>query len=131
MQQCGDHCVGAHPSTHLLEPVPGHTSDACPAIPDSRYFRYGAPPVINPLGTSFPANTSVQPSFFVKMLQSNASINISHPAPGDWFVAAHLPPSSQKIEVKVRGLPSKDGQGQDTNVQEWPVLVHLLTADLL
>lgn len=102
--------AGAQPRAHF--------PDACPVIPDSRYFRYGAPPVINPLGTSFPANTSVQPSFFVKMLQSNASINISHPAPGDWFVAAHLPPSSQKIEVKVRGLPSRDGQGQDTNVQE-------------
>nr|KAF6491302.1 hypothetical protein HJG59_018477 [Molossus molossus] len=42
----------------------------------------------------------MQPSFLIKMLQSNASINVSHPAPGDWFVAAHLPPSSQKIEVK-------------------------------
>nr|KAF6442645.1 hypothetical protein HJG63_019566 [Rousettus aegyptiacus] len=72
----------------------------CSNVEITVYFRYGAPPVINPLGTSFPANTSVQPSFFVKMLQSNASINISHPAPGDWFVAAHLPPSSQKIEVK-------------------------------
>lgn len=68
-----------------------------------RYFRYGAPPVINPLGTDFPANTSMQSPFFIKMLQSNASVNVSHPAPGDWFVAAHLPPSSQKIEVKVKG----------------------------
>lgn len=96
-------------SARLPEPSPGPRSDASPAIPISRYFRYGAPPVINPLGTSFPANTSVQPSFFVKMLQSNTSINVSHPAPGDWFVAAHLPPSSQKIEVKVRGLLSRDG----------------------
>ncbi|KAI5946608.1 Post-GPI attachment to proteins factor 6 [Manis javanica] len=66
-------------------------------------FRYGAPPVISPLGTSFPNNTSVQPSFLVKMLESNASVNISHPAPGDWFVAAHLPPSSHKTEVKPAG----------------------------
>ncbi|XP_059548501.1 post-GPI attachment to proteins factor 6 isoform X1 [Myotis daubentonii] len=72
----------------------------CAKVEITVYFRYGAPPVINPLGTSFPANTSMQPSFLIKMLQSNASINISHPAPGDWFVAAHLPPSSQKIEVK-------------------------------
>ncbi|XP_060262268.1 post-GPI attachment to proteins factor 6 isoform X3 [Ovis aries] len=64
------------------------------------YFRYGAPPVINPLGTSFANNTSVQPSFLLKMLQDNASFNVSYPAPGDWFVAAHLPPSSHKIEVK-------------------------------
>ncbi|XP_058566220.1 post-GPI attachment to proteins factor 6 isoform X2 [Neofelis nebulosa] len=73
---------------------------ACTDVEITVYFRYGAPPVINPLDTSFPANTSVQPSFLIKMLQSNASVNISHPAPGDWFVAAHLPPSSQKIEVK-------------------------------
>ncbi|XP_070267778.1 post-GPI attachment to proteins factor 6-like [Myotis yumanensis] len=72
----------------------------CANLEITVYFRYGAPPVINPLGTSFPANTSVQPSFLIKMLQSNTSINVSHPAPGDWFVAAHLPPSSQKIEVK-------------------------------
>nr|XP_035939398.1 post-GPI attachment to proteins factor 6 isoform X2 [Halichoerus grypus] len=76
------------------------SSPACANVEITVYFRYGAPPVINPLGTSFPANTSVQSPFFIKMLQSNASINISHPAPGDWFVAAHLPPSSQKIEMK-------------------------------
>ncbi|XP_072798386.1 post-GPI attachment to proteins factor 6 isoform X4 [Vicugna pacos] len=73
---------------------------SCTNVEITVYFRYGAPPVINPLGTSFPDNTSVQPSFLVKMLHGNTSINISHPAPGDWFVAAHLPPSSQKIEVK-------------------------------
>lgn len=39
----------------------------------------------------------------------NTSVNISHPAPGDWFLVAHLPPSSQKIQVKVRGLTSWDG----------------------
>lgn len=83
----------------LLQVSPGG-GPTCTSLETTVYFRYGAPPVINPLGTSFPANTSVQPSFLIKMLQSNASINISHPAPGDWFVAAHLPPSSQKIEVK-------------------------------
>ncbi|CAD7683327.1 unnamed protein product [Nyctereutes procyonoides] len=75
-------------------------SPACSHAEVTVYFRYGAPPVINPLGTDFPANTSMQSPFFIKMLQSNASVNVSHPAPGDWFVAAHLPPSSQKIEVK-------------------------------
>ncbi|KAM5228396.1 post-GPI attachment to proteins factor 6 [Ctenodactylus gundi] len=69
------------------------------------HLRYGAPPIINPLGTSFPDSTPAQPSFHISaplssMLQSNTSVNVSHPAPGDWFVAAHLPPSSQKIEVK-------------------------------
>ncbi|XP_005007394.1 post-GPI attachment to proteins factor 6 isoform X2 [Cavia porcellus] len=73
------------------------------------HFRYGAPPVINPLGTSFPDDTMVQPSFHVRallstMLLGNTTVNMSHPAPGDWFVVAHLPPSSQKIEVK--GFPS-------------------------
>ncbi|XP_037670040.1 post-GPI attachment to proteins factor 6 isoform X2 [Choloepus didactylus] len=80
-------------------------SPPCRDVEITVHFRHGAPPVINPLGTSFPANTSVPPSFHVRMqlsamLQHNVSVNISHPAPGDWFVAAHLPPSSQKIEVK-------------------------------
>ncbi|XP_032316571.1 LOW QUALITY PROTEIN: post-GPI attachment to proteins factor 6 [Camelus ferus] len=83
----------------LLQASQG-SGPSCTNVEITVYFRYGAPPVINPLGTSFPDNTSVQPSFLVKMLHGNTSINISHPAPGDWFVAAHLPPSSQKIEVK-------------------------------
>ncbi|KAF5921000.1 hypothetical protein HPG69_005577, partial [Diceros bicornis minor] len=93
------------PDTVLLRwllQVSQGSGPTCTNVEITVYFRYGAPPVINPLGTSFPANTSVQPSFLIKMLQSNASVNISHPAPGDWFVVAHLPPSSQKIEVKVR-----------------------------
>ncbi|XP_026973829.1 post-GPI attachment to proteins factor 6 isoform X4 [Sagmatias obliquidens] len=91
------------PDTVLLRwllQVSRGSGPTCTNVEITVYFRYGAPPVINPLGTSFPDNTSVQPSFFLKMLHSNASINISHPAPGDWFVAAHLPPSSHKIEVK-------------------------------
>jgi hypothetical protein len=77
----------------------------CSDVEITVHFRYGAPPVINPLGTSFPENTSVQTSFYIRALMStmllgNTSINVSHPAPGDWFVAAHLPPSSQKIQVK-------------------------------
>ena len=51
------------------------------------------------------------------MLQDNASVNVSYPAPGDWFVAAHLPPSSHKIEVKVRALPLGIG-GQHRSVHE-------------
>ncbi|XP_030780160.1 post-GPI attachment to proteins factor 6 isoform X3 [Rhinopithecus roxellana] len=78
---------------------------ACTDAEITVHFRSGAPPVINPLGTSFPDDTSVQPSFQVRVplsaaLLSNASVNVSHPAPGDWFVAAHLPPSSQKMELK-------------------------------
>ncbi|XP_063652443.1 post-GPI attachment to proteins factor 6 isoform X5 [Pan troglodytes] len=78
---------------------------ACTDAEITVHFRSGAPPVINPLGTSFPDDTAVQPSFQVGVPlsaapRSNASVNVSHPAPGDWFVAAHLPPSSQKIELK-------------------------------
>ncbi|KAM9208819.1 post-GPI attachment to proteins factor 6 isoform 2-T2 [Dugong dugon] len=77
----------------------------CTDVKITVHFRYGAPPVVNPLNTSFPENTSVPLSFHMQMLlstmlQSNASVNVSHPAPGDWFVAAHLPPSSQKIQLK-------------------------------
>ncbi|KAM6155384.1 post-GPI attachment to proteins factor 6 [Rhynchocyon petersi] len=77
----------------------------CSDVEITVHFRYGAPPVINPLDTTFPDNTSVPPSFHIRMqfrgmLQINSSINVSHPAPGDWFLAAHLPPSPQKIQVK-------------------------------
>ncbi|XP_044927901.1 post-GPI attachment to proteins factor 6 isoform X1 [Mustela putorius furo] len=91
------------PDTVLLRwllQVSRGSGPACASVEITVYFRYGAPPVINPLGTSFPANSSVQSPFFIKMLDSNASLNISHPAPGDWFVVAHLPTASQKIEVK-------------------------------
>ncbi|XP_053410901.1 post-GPI attachment to proteins factor 6 isoform X2 [Nycticebus coucang] len=90
---------------HWLLQVSRGSGPTCTDVEITVYFRYGAPPVINPLGTRFPDNTSVQPSFHVSMplstmLLSNTSVNVSHPAPGDWFVAAHLPPSSQKIQVK-------------------------------
>ncbi|XP_028612315.1 post-GPI attachment to proteins factor 6 [Grammomys surdaster] len=78
---------------------------SCADVEITVHFRYGAPPVINPLGTSFPDNTLSHASFHIRtslstMLLGNTSVNISHPAPGDWFLVAHLPPSSQKIQVK-------------------------------
>ncbi|XP_069875767.1 post-GPI attachment to proteins factor 6-like [Dipodomys merriami] len=90
---------------HWLLHASQESSRACPDVEITVHFRAGAPPVINPLGTSFSNTTSVRASFrirtlFSTMLLGNTSVNISHPAPGDWFVAAHLPPSSQKIEVK-------------------------------
>ncbi|XP_012515088.1 PREDICTED: transmembrane protein 8A [Propithecus coquereli] len=96
------------PDTVLLRwllQVSRGSGPTCSDVEITVHFRYGAPPVINPLGTSFPDGTSVQPSFHVSVplsavLLTNASVNVSHPAPGDWFVAAHLPPSSQKIQVK-------------------------------
>ncbi|XP_021492879.1 post-GPI attachment to proteins factor 6 isoform X1 [Meriones unguiculatus] len=95
------------PDTVLLRWIL-HVSQRGPSCTDVEitvHFRYGAPPVINPLGTSFPDNTLNQTSFQVRallstMLLDNTSVNISHPAPGDWFVVAHLPPSPQKIQVK-------------------------------
>ncbi|XP_032125256.1 post-GPI attachment to proteins factor 6 [Sapajus apella] len=96
------------PDTVLLRWLLQVSRDSGAACTDAEitvHFRSGAPPVINPLGTRFPDNTSVQPSFQVRVPLSaaplsNVSVNVSHPAPGDWFVAAHLPPSSQKIELK-------------------------------
>ncbi|XP_054311206.2 post-GPI attachment to proteins factor 6 [Pongo pygmaeus] len=96
------------PDTVLLRwllQVSRESGAACTDAEITVHFRSGAPPVINPLGTSFPDDTVVQPSFQVRVPLSaaplsNASVNVSHPAPGDWFVAAHLPPSSQKIELK-------------------------------
>ncbi|KAG8508957.1 Post-GPI attachment to proteins factor 6 [Galemys pyrenaicus] len=91
------------PDTVLLRWLLGVARAGGPACAQTEvtvHFRYGAPPVINPLDTSFPPNTPTRPSFFVKMLDSNTSVSLSYPAAGDWFVAAHLPPASQKIEVQ-------------------------------
>ncbi|GAB1300748.1 Post-GPI attachment to proteins factor 6 [Apodemus speciosus] len=95
------------PDTVLLQWLL-HVSQGGPSCSDVEitvHFRSGAPPVINPLGTSFPDNTGSHASFHVRtllstMLLGNTSVNVSHPAPGDWFLAAHLPPASQKIQVK-------------------------------
>ncbi|XP_068099675.1 post-GPI attachment to proteins factor 6 [Hyperolius riggenbachi] len=70
------------------------------------HFRYGAPPVINPLGFTFAGNTSVPNSFSQtmtfrnSMLQSNIYLNVTNPTPGDWFIAAHLPRDTEKIEIQ-------------------------------
>lgn len=74
-----------------------------------RHFRYGAPPVINPLGTRFPANATVRPSYSISItlssaVQNTTFVNVTTPAAGDWFIAAHLPEAAGRIEVKVRVL---------------------------
>ena len=74
-----------------------------------RHFRYGAPPVINPLGTRFPANATVRPSYNISIalsstVQNATFVNVTSPAAGDWFIAAHLPEAAGRIEVKVRVL---------------------------
>lgn len=76
-----------------------------------RHFRYGAPPVINPLGTQFPANATVHPSYNISItlssaVQNTTFVNVTSPAAGDWFIAAHLPEAAGRIEVKVRALVS-------------------------
>ncbi|XP_027719011.1 post-GPI attachment to proteins factor 6-like isoform X2 [Vombatus ursinus] len=83
----------------LLQAFKGPGSE-CTDVEITVHFRSGAPPVINPLGTKFPDNTTVRPSFSIKLIHNNTIINVSSPAPGDWFIAAHLPRSPQKIEVK-------------------------------
>nr|XP_015216079.1 PREDICTED: transmembrane protein 8A [Lepisosteus oculatus] len=68
------------------------------------HFRAGAPPVINPVGTQFAKNTAFLPAqnltLVVSSGQSIAFFNITNPAPGDWFIAAHLPKDDGKIEQK-------------------------------
>ncbi|XP_068963980.1 post-GPI attachment to proteins factor 6 isoform X3 [Petaurus breviceps papuanus] len=88
----------------LLQAFKGPGSE-CTDVEITVHFRYGAPPVINPLGTKFPDNTTVRPSFSIKLIHNNTIINVSSPAPGDWFIAAHLPRSPQKIEVKGVATP--------------------------
>ncbi len=71
-----------------------------------RYFRSGAPPVINPLQTRFPKDTIVPGSFAVTLTwtlpnRTTGVFNVTSPLPGDWFLAAHLPKDEGKISVKV------------------------------
>ncbi|PKK24530.1 transmembrane protein 8A [Columba livia] len=74
------------------------------------HFRYGAPPVINPLGTHFPANATVRPSYNISItlsgaVQNTTFVNVTTPAAGDWFIAAHLPEAAGRIEVKGFSTP--------------------------
>ncbi|KAI1896083.1 hypothetical protein AGOR_G00091150 [Albula goreensis] len=68
------------------------------------HFRSGAPPVINPINTEFANNTAFLPaqnlSLSISSGQNITLFNVSNPAPGDWFVAAHLPKDDGRIEHK-------------------------------
>ncbi|XP_031419534.1 post-GPI attachment to proteins factor 6 isoform X3 [Clupea harengus] len=74
------------------------------------HFRAGAPPVIDPVGTAFPNQTAVTLAWNLtlsvgaRQQQNQTLVNVSSPACGDWFVAAHLPEDDGKIQQK--GLPS-------------------------
>ncbi|XP_047224169.1 post-GPI attachment to proteins factor 6 isoform X2 [Girardinichthys multiradiatus] len=73
----------------------------------SIHIRWSAPPVINPTETLFPNSTLWHPSLSLTLpvtSQSSTTFNLSDPAPGDWFVAAHLPEDDGRIEQK--GFPS-------------------------
>lgn len=83
-----------------------HTADCCLSC---RYFRSGAPSVINPLHTHFPRDTAVPGSFALTLTwtlpnRTTGVFNVTSPLPGDWFLAAHLPKDEGKISVKVKGL---------------------------
>uniref|UniRef100_A0A667ZID9 Post-glycosylphosphatidylinositol attachment to proteins 6 n=1 Tax=Myripristis murdjan TaxID=586833 RepID=A0A667ZID9_9TELE len=71
------------------------------------HIRWGAPPVINPVGLVFPnATLWSHPLSLTLMVTSHSSMtfNLSNPAPGDWYLAAHLPRDDGRIEQK--GFPS-------------------------
>ncbi|XP_041257321.1 post-GPI attachment to proteins factor 6 isoform X3 [Onychostruthus taczanowskii] len=91
-----------------------HPGGKAPSAPAWRslcmHFRHGAPPVINPLGTRFPANATVRPSYNISItlsgaVQNTTFVNVSTPAAGDWFIAAHLPQAAGRIEVKGFSTP--------------------------
>ncbi|XP_077415438.1 post-GPI attachment to proteins factor 6 [Vanacampus margaritifer] len=71
------------------------------------HIRHGAPPVINPRGTTFPDMTMWNPSRTLILpvtSLSSAAFSLFNPAPGHWFVATHLPEDDGRIEQK--GFPS-------------------------
>ncbi|XP_028988442.1 post-GPI attachment to proteins factor 6 isoform X2 [Betta splendens] len=73
----------------------------------SIHIRWGAPPVINPLGLVFPNATQWSPCLSLTLpvtSHSSTTFNLVSPAPGDWYIAAHLPKDDGRIEQK--GFPS-------------------------
>ncbi|KAG8013952.1 Transmembrane protein 8A [Nibea albiflora] len=67
------------------------------------HIRWGAPPVINPIGSTFPNSTLWSPCLSLILpvtSHSSTTFNLSDPAPGDWYVAAHLPEDDGRIEQK-------------------------------
>lgn len=88
----------------------GTFGDHCPDQSVTVYFRSGAPPVINPLHTHFPADTAVPGVFSLTLSwtlpnRTSGIFNVSSPLPGDWFLAAHLPQAHGHISVKVAFAP--------------------------
>lgn len=68
------------------------------------HIRWGAPPVINPIGLVFPSATQWSPCLSLTLpvtSHSSTTFNLANPAPGDWYIAAHLPEDDGRIEQKV------------------------------
>ncbi|CAL8343953.1 unnamed protein product [Merluccius merluccius] len=71
------------------------------------HIRWGAPPVVNPVGLVFPNDTEWSPAHSLHLpvtAQATATFNLSDPSPGDWYVVAHLPRDDGRIQQK--GFPS-------------------------
>ncbi|XP_030634903.1 post-GPI attachment to proteins factor 6 [Chanos chanos] len=74
------------------------------------HIRAGAPPVINPVVTAFPNDTAYALATNLTLTVLSGQIanvtlfNVTNPAAGDWFLAAHLPKDDGRIEQQ--GLPS-------------------------
>ncbi|XP_046898224.1 post-GPI attachment to proteins factor 6 isoform X1 [Hypomesus transpacificus] len=71
------------------------------------YISWGSPPVIDPLSSAFPNNTVWTPALSMILpvtIHTSTTFNLSNPAPGDWYLAAHLPRDDGRIEQK--GFPS-------------------------
>ncbi|XP_074545493.1 post-GPI attachment to proteins factor 6 [Halichoeres trimaculatus] len=71
------------------------------------HVRWGAPPVVNVTGSVFPNSTLWSPALSLNLpvtSHSSTTLNLTSPAAGDWFIAAHLPEDDGRIEQK--GFPS-------------------------
>ncbi|KAM3604784.1 uncharacterized protein V6R79_016130 [Siganus canaliculatus] len=90
----------------LFSVTKGHTFH-CGQHNVTIHIRWGAPPVINPTKSAFPNSTLWSPCLSLILpvtSHSSTTFNLSNPAPGDWYVAAHLPEDDGRIEQK--GFPS-------------------------
>lgn len=73
----------------------------------NRHFRAGAPPIINPINTSFSNSTEFSLAYNLTVSVRNAQaisttlFNVTQPEAGDWFIAAHLPKDDGKIQQQV------------------------------
>jgi len=83
----------------------GVSSGNCVCFHYFRYLKYGSYPVINPDGAIFPENYLLEqsPIYEVHFVSngSQVTLNVTSPAPGDWYAVAFLNTNSGKIIQKV------------------------------